>query len=71
MDIFEFFAPWWSEVAWFSQFVVLQINYCVIWLQKYQLWRNFSDVIKLRHLKYVIKMTSQFFLFSKIFTKKF
>jgi len=26
-----------------------------------QLWRHFDDVIKLRHLKYVIKMTSQFF----------
>jgi len=27
LDIFEFFASWWSEVAWFGQFVVLQINY--------------------------------------------
>jgi len=26
LDIFEFFATWWFEVAWFSQFVVLQIN---------------------------------------------
>jgi len=21
LDIFEFFASWWSEVAWFGQFV--------------------------------------------------
>jgi len=42
LDIFKFFASWWSEVAWFSQFVVLQINYDVIKLQKYQLWRHFG-----------------------------
>jgi len=29
MDIFKFFASLWSEVAWFGQFVVLQINYGV------------------------------------------
>jgi len=23
LDIFEFFASWWSKVAWFGQFVVL------------------------------------------------
>jgi len=27
--------------------------------QEYQLWRHFGDIIKLYHLKYVIKMTSQ------------
>jgi len=41
--------------------VVLQINYDVIKLQEYELLRHFGDVIKLRHLKYVIKMTSQKF----------
>jgi len=29
LDIFEFFASWWSEVTWFGQFVVLQINYAI------------------------------------------
>jgi len=56
LDIFEFFASWWSEIAWYGQFVVLQINYDVIKLQKYQLWRNFGVDIKLRH-----KITSQKF----------
>jgi len=56
-----FFASWWSKVAWFGQFVVLQINCDIIKLQNYQLWRHLGDVIKLRHLKYVIKMTSQKF----------
>jgi len=51
--------------------VVLQINYGVIKLQKYQIFifgdvfsrriSNFGDIIKLRRLKYVIKMTSQKF----------
>jgi len=61
LDIFEVFASWWAEVACFGQFVVLQINYDVIKLQKYQLWRHVGDVIKLRHLNYVIKMTLQTF----------
>jgi len=39
--------------------LVLQINYDEIKLQEYQLWRHFGEIIKLRHLKYVIKMTSQ------------
>jgi len=47
LDNFEFFASWWFEVAWFGQFVVLQINYDAIKLQKYQLWRHFGDVIKI------------------------
>jgi len=29
LDILVFHASWWSEVAWFGQFVVLQINYDV------------------------------------------
>jgi len=43
--------------------VVLQINYDVIKLQEYQLRRYFGNVIKLCHLKYAIKMTSQKFPF--------
>jgi len=31
LDIFVF---WWSEVAWFGQFVVLKITYGVIILQE-------------------------------------
>jgi len=61
LDIFEFFASWWSEVTCFDQFVVLQINYDVIKLQEYQLCRHYGDVIKLRHLNYVIKLASQKF----------
>jgi len=61
LDTFEYFASWWSEVTCFVQFVVLQINYEVIKLQEYQLWRHFGDVIQLRHLNYVIKMASQKF----------
>jgi len=54
---FEFFE-------WFGHFVVLQINNDVIKLQEYELWRHFGDVIKLRHLNYIIKMTLQkFFIF--------
>jgi len=34
-------------------------------LQEYQSWRHFGDVIKLRHLNYVIKMTSQKFTLFK------
>jgi len=37
LDIFEFFASYWSEVAWFDQVVVLQIDYDVIKLPEYQL----------------------------------
>jgi len=44
LDIFEFFASWWSNVAWFGQFVVLQINYDIIKLQKYQLWRPLPNL---------------------------
>jgi len=36
--------------------VVFQINYDVIKLQEYQIRRHFGDVIKLHHLKYVIKI---------------
>jgi len=61
LDIFEFFASWWSKVAWFGQLGILIINYDVIKLQRYQLWRHFGDVIILRHLNYVIKMTLQKF----------
>jgi len=43
--------------------VVLQIDYDVIKLQEDQLWRYFNDVIKLSHLKYDFKMTSQKFSF--------
>jgi len=42
-------------------FVVFQTHCDVIKLQEYQTWRHFGDVIKLRHQKYVIKMTSQIF----------
>jgi len=35
---FWIFAFWWSEFAWFGQFVVLKNNYVVIKLQEYQLW---------------------------------
>jgi len=52
VKIFRYFyilASWWSEVVWFGQFVILQINYDVIKLQEYQLWSHFGDVIKLRN----------------------
>jgi len=41
LNIFEFFASWWYEVAWFGQFVVLQINYDVIKLRKIPIMTSF------------------------------
>jgi len=46
------------------------MNYDVIKLQEYQLWRHFGDVIKLHHLKYVIKISSQkFSIFKPLLNK--
>jgi len=47
--------------------MVFQINYKR--LQDYQACRHFSDVIILCCIKYVIKMTSQFFIFKPPLSK--
>jgi len=31
LDIFEFFVSWWPEVAWFRQFLILQIIMTSFW----------------------------------------
>jgi len=53
LDTFEFFVSCWSEVAWFGQFVVLQINYDVLKLRFLIMmsfwWRHLITSRKLRH----------------------
>jgi len=60
LDSFDLFVYQWSEVAWFGQYG-LKIDYDTVKLQKATYYVNFMTLSRLRHRKYVIKMTSQFF----------